>query len=123
MLKHPRILYFLNGPVTKPADAAAAMKLGSNVSFRNALLIDPTECLEPCDGVAGFVPDNYAAAYPKGAKVMADFVASLGDVPKPAEGGEEPAAPAVKEVVEAPAFKPATAPNLPAFVAPTNILK
>lgn len=61
MLKAPKILYFLEGPVPKANEEVVAYaKYGPSVYFRNGALADSDATVEPCDGVAGTVPQAYA---------------------------------------------------------------
>lgn len=63
------ILFFVASGVALDSHKAAATTLaeatGKRVVFRNSNLARTTgESPEPCEGVAGDVPDNYAARFP-----------------------------------------------------------
>lgn len=60
MTKAPKIIYFINGAAPSAADQLAVLDLGVSVQFRNARFVAADERPEPCDGVAGHVPDAYA---------------------------------------------------------------
>ena len=64
--KTNRILYFIADMAPTDAERAAAGRLGTNFVFRNASYVDKESAgqLEKCIGVAGCVPDVYAAAFP-----------------------------------------------------------
>lgn len=97
-LKLAVILFFVDGYAPTPKDLVAAQQLGGDIKFRNARMVDVSvvEGLEECDGVAGAVPANYAAAYPKAEEVLAkkkaEFEAlskKVGDEPAPTTGGKQ----------------------------------
>lgn len=95
-----RILFFIAGSAPTAAESAAAAKLGTSM-LRNASQVVKGDTLERCDGVAGKVPEAYAAKFP------------VVDAPAPApvpEVAAEPVAP------EAPLV--ATQPNPPDFLPP-----
>ena len=63
-----KALYFTQGAIPTKEEREAAKKLGIT-AFRNArLAADPSDPIEPCDAVAGAVPDRYAKL--KGVKVL-----------------------------------------------------
>jgi hypothetical protein len=85
--KWPRILFFINGSIPSEEEVAEAESLGFNVTFRNALFVAAEGALEACDGVAGDVPERYAAKYPSAEEVVEEFktgsvakVVSLGEI-------------------------------------------
>lgn len=53
-----KILYFIADSKPTEKELEDAAKLGTKC-FRVASLVG-TECLEPCDGVAGLVPERYS---------------------------------------------------------------
>lgn len=81
----PKILYFTASHTPSAAETYDAMMLGVAVEFRNAMFV--TDSGEPCDGVAGAVPDVYLkhptakdaiSAFKKRVKVARDAVADVG---------------------------------------------
>ena len=90
MLKQPRILYFIGGPVPTAEERKDARRYGANTAFRNAALIGSSETgIEKCDGVAGKIPAAYAKIA-RADKVIADF--NKGVEPAPV-GNEAPPPP------------------------------
>lgn len=71
--KLPFILFFVAGAVPTTKEIAAATKLRGRVAYRNASAVSVTEGVEPCDGVAGCVPDNYKAKYMSAEKAISLF--------------------------------------------------
>jgi hypothetical protein len=59
MLKQIKILFFIKGVLPTIGDQLMATQYGgAQVCFRNAMYVDGAS--EPCDGVAGCVPECYA---------------------------------------------------------------
>lgn len=88
-MKLARILYFISGPLASAEDQAEALEIKGNVSFRNALVVPDDGQLEVCDGVAGEVPERYAAKYPtaeEAVKLFQEKLKALSD-----KVGDEPA--------------------------------
>jgi hypothetical protein len=97
--KQPFILFFLAGMVPTPAELVEAGKIRGRVGHRNASVVNAGDVPEPCDGVAGKVPEPYKkmptaaqaiAAYDKRLEDAAKTAASLVDKPptvKPASAG------------------------------------
>lgn len=54
----PRILFFISDSYPTPAEFAAAARIPTEM-FRNASQVFPGVKPEPCDGVAGLVPESY----------------------------------------------------------------
>lgn len=61
---YPKILFFIAGTTPTAQQVSEANEFGPGVAFRNATLVPPDSPIEQCDGVAGEVPENYAAALP-----------------------------------------------------------
>ncbi len=104
MRKWPRILFFILGALPTAEEVGEAEALGFNVVFRNALLVPAEGALEACDGVAGEVPERYAAAFPSAEEVLEEFKAGSSfekteKVEKKAEKVKEPKAPEGKAPV------------------------
>lgn len=59
-MKAPKILYFTESYSPTVADQLAVVDLGISVAFRNATFAGGDAGVEPCDGVMGAVPENYA---------------------------------------------------------------
>ena len=78
-IKTPTILYFILGPVPTAQDIAASIKLSpAQVRFRNAQgVLTGNHSLEPCDGVAGEVPEIYSKAYPAAETVLEKYMKSV----------------------------------------------
>ena len=68
--KSPKVLYFIHGAVPSEKELADAKLYGNNVAYRNAQFATSGAAPEPCDGVAGAVPEAYASC-PKAALVAA----------------------------------------------------
>lgn len=92
-----KALYFIRGSIPTKEEREAAKKLGIT-AFRNAqLAADPSDPIEPCDAVAGAVPDRYAKL--KGVKVLDTKAPATTPPPggngkpsqPPAPGGNKPA--------------------------------
>jgi hypothetical protein len=120
---YPTILFFVNGPVPSHGDVEAAMKLGPNVRFRNAVVV-PLDAspgsLEKADGVAGAVPAPYAG-YTSGESVMEAFATNrdqkaftfdIPPAPKPDLSGKT-IAPAKSAEPPAPAPQPSAQDGAP----------
>lgn len=62
----PFVLFFHRGMNPTDEHMAAASAIGARIGYRNADQVGATamSALEECDGVAGDVPDRYAAAFP-----------------------------------------------------------
>jgi len=75
MLKHPRILYFINGAVPTAKQQAEATRLGGRVAFRNARFFDGEK--EACDALAGDVPAALKGTKPSAVEAMQAFQKSL----------------------------------------------
>lgn len=109
-MKPAKILYFIEGVAPRPEDFEAASQMAATVVFRNARAVPPEQhSLEICDGVAGKVPEIYAAAYPnanEAIKKKADELKALsgkvGDSPAP----KAAKAPAAAKAAPAPAWNP-----------------
>ncbi len=92
-IKTPQnILFFVKSGLASDKDQTAATELaaktGKRVVFRNATVAKVTnEKPEPCIGVAGLVPDAYAAAFPvyalDGTVTQPEGGADIVDMPKP----------------------------------------
>ena len=95
-----KILFFINGPVPTEADKLEASEIVGKVVFRNANFA-ASEQPEPCDGVAGAVPENYKALFP---------VAGA-EIPEPAESDKPKAKPGRKPKAEP---EPIQTPLIPA---------
>lgn len=76
-LKAPKILFFTKGRVPTASEREAADKLGVPVCFRNASFIDPESGVEPCAGVAGAVPKNYAKEFESASKVIGQYAKAV----------------------------------------------
>lgn len=59
--RKPKILFFLAGMVPTPDEKAEAEAIGKPVAFRNASMIHDGDRIEPCDMVAGLVPEQYVS--------------------------------------------------------------
>ncbi len=61
MLKVPKVIWFIVGPLPSPDDKIGALEIaGAQVVFRNATEVpNYPHALETCDGVAGAVPKAY----------------------------------------------------------------
>lgn len=110
MFKHPRILFFIKGPVPSTEDRAEALLLGTNVAFRNNLFISADDAIEACDGVAGDVPAEYLAKCPKAADVLTAFNSEAGKVLNAKEAKKKAAAQVTAAPKTAPAVVPGTVP-------------
>jgi hypothetical protein len=77
MLKFPKIIYFIQDGVPTDAETKDAYRYGGGVVFRNARFVPAAGCLEKCEGVAGSVPDRYAAAFPVAQEALAAYIESL----------------------------------------------
>lgn len=69
-LKTPKILYFVAGYAPTAADLIVALDLGVGVQYRNSTKINAEDPCEPCDGVAGDVPAQYAEKFPDATEVV-----------------------------------------------------
>ncbi len=80
-LKRAKILFFIAGCAPSMADFKEANELTAEVVFRNASAV-PSEphALETCDGVAGCVPEIYAAAFPDADEAIAKKKAELAEL-------------------------------------------
>lgn len=120
MLKHPRILYFIKGPIPSEDDQFKARQFGTNVVFRNAIFAD-TLAAEPCAGVTGEVPPEYAKKYPTAEVAWAEFEGKNKVPPTAATPADQtppaPTAPAQPVLPPAPAA-PAQPPAAPAVQPP-----
>ncbi len=74
MRKYPRILFFIASAIATDAESDEAMELGPNVAFRNSTLVLKEGALEVCDGVAGLVPERYAAARPTAREAIEEWM-------------------------------------------------
>jgi hypothetical protein len=83
--KLPFILFFLADAVATPKELAAASKIRGRIGYRNAQYVDPDHGCEPCDGVAGAVPPQYAKKFPSAEKAVKDFDARLEAAAKAAD--------------------------------------
>lgn len=102
MLKAPRILYFLRGPVPTNEERNDAHRYGTNVAFRNASLVGTDDACEICDGVAGAVPVAYKGK-PDGKAVISAHLAKIEyKEPVAAEVTFAPVAPAAPVTPPAP---------------------
>lgn len=114
MKKHPRILFFTKGAVPTGKERAAAAKLGTNVFFRNACMVQPGDSVEVCDGVAGEVPASYKAMLPSADDALAqwqreiDALTAAAVEPEPAPAPAPASEPTTPAATEPPASAPAS---------------
>ncbi len=86
-----KVLYFIKGSSPTKEEIENALKCGTQM-FRNAHAVTSFDFIEPCDGVAGAVPDRYKR-FPR-----VDVVAEpKKEEPKPVIPAE-PVAPAVAPI-------------------------
>lgn len=109
MIKSPRILYFLTGPVPTAKERNDALRYGTNVAFRNASLVGTDDSCEICDGVAGAVPVAYKGK-PDGLTVIQEHLAKIA-YEEPAAEIAAPTAPAVPVAPAAPTGTPPAPPS------------
>lgn len=84
-----KVLFFIADFVPTEDEKAAAAQIKANVVFRNARFVSIEDGLEPCDGVAGKVPEQYAKAYPA-AHVAVDSKSAAYKALKVKVGDSEP---------------------------------
>lgn len=75
------VLYFTNGPYPTADQMDEAREYGPHVMYRNLRYVGEGDACEPCTAVAGEVPSQYKAKFPK-AVSYADWIA--GKLPTPA---------------------------------------
>ena len=87
----PFILFFVAGMVPTSAEVTDAATYGP-VAFRNASFINPTDAIEPNDGVAGLVPKSYRDAKcimaPRLSRPIAENPNVVNPVPNPGRAKE-----------------------------------
>lgn len=75
-MKQPKIIFFTRGIVPDEKEKAAIKAIPFPLSIRNASHIGPRDGCEPCAGVMGHVPKQYAD-FPDGKKVAVEYAAYL----------------------------------------------
>jgi hypothetical protein len=120
---YPTILFFVNGPVPSHGDVEAAMKLGPNVRFRNAVVV-PLDAspgsLEKADGVRARFRPRMRAIRPAKASwkhsrpiaIKRAFTFDIPPAPKPDLSGKT-IAPAKSAEPPAPAPQPSAQDGAP----------
>lgn len=88
-VKMPFILFFIAGMIPTAQELQQRSKLRGQIGMRNASKVDPNHACEPCDGVAGAVPEQYAKKFPTYEACIAAFDKKLEDAAKIA--GDKPA--------------------------------
>jgi hypothetical protein len=63
-MKLPVILFFISSATPSMDEFKQAHSMKAQVKFRNSTKVPNEGSLEPCDGVAGDVPERYAKTYP-----------------------------------------------------------
>ena len=92
-MKPPFILWFIPRCNPTKEERLKSFSMVANVSFRNALVVGPNDCLEQCDGVTGEVPEVYQAK-PTAEEAIAAYESALSDA---IEQANEPLPPEPKK--------------------------
>lgn len=84
-----RVLYFILTMAPTAEQRRDAVQYGPHCAFRNAAYHVADSALEECTAVAGEVPDEYAAVYPRAVTIADWYNGKLSTVPMAAETGME----------------------------------
>jgi len=79
VLKQPFILFFIAGVKPTPEELKAVSLIQGRIGMRNASRVNPEDKAEPCDGVAGSVPEGFYRKLPTADEAIARFRKSVED--------------------------------------------